>query len=79
MQNNRKNVLTSVKSMFEGGFEEELVESKEGVAVKTLYNEGGIKRFYRGFFLRCYAVIAGVYIMGKVSENVKTYFRLSEN
>lgn len=32
---------------------------------------GGMKRFYRGFFLRGYAVVAGIYVMSKVSDTVK--------
>lgn len=32
---------------------------------------GGLKRFYKGFLLRGYAVMAGIYVMSKVSDATK--------
>lgn len=39
---------------------------------KRMYREDGLRRFYRGVGYRWYAVIAGIYIMDKVSQNTKS-------
>jgi len=39
--------------------------------IKMMYAEDGIARFYRGFYFRWYAIIAGVYVMDGVSGFVK--------
>ncbi len=44
-------------------------------AMRRMYAENGIRRFYRGFFYRCYAVIAGVYVMDQVTTYVKRQLR----
>lgn len=41
-----------------------------------MYVEGGVRRFYYGFFFRLYAVIAGVYVMDKTSNTVKNFLGL---
>ena len=38
---------------------------------RRMYDEGGLRRFYRGFWFRCYAIIAGVFVMGEVTDHVK--------
>lgn len=42
--------------------------------VLEMWYEGGVRAFYRGFFLRCYAVIAGIYVMNGISDRVKLQF-----
>lgn len=39
--------------------------------IRMMWKENGIQRFYRGFYFRLYAIIAGVYVMDRVSGNVK--------
>jgi len=40
-------------------------------------SEGGLRRFYRGFLLRGYAVVAGIYVMSKVSNATKRAFNVN--
>jgi hypothetical protein len=42
-------------------------------SIKQMYKEEGLKRFYRGFYFRWYTVIAGIYVMDKVSQATKHY------
>lgn len=43
----------------------------KGIEHRGPSNEGGLKRFYRGFLLRGYAVVAGIYVMSNVSNATK--------
>lgn len=46
------------------------ISLKEGIT--RMYKENGIKRFYRGFYFRWYAIVAGVFVMSETSEYVKS-------
>jgi len=42
-------------------------------AIKQMYKEEKLKRFYRGFYFRWYTVIMGIYIMDKASQYTKKF------
>lgn len=48
-------------------------EKREGtiITAKRMYHEGGLNRFYKGFWFRCYAIVAGILVMGEVTDHVK--------
>lgn len=39
--------------------------------VQAMYQEQGLRRFYRGFYFRWVAIISGVYVMDAVSQRTK--------
>lgn len=59
-----------------------IAQEKRETPVETarrMYAEGGLGRFYRGFWFRCYAVIAGIFVMGEVTDHVKRVLTKSES
>lgn len=38
---------------------------------RRMYQEGGLRKFYKGFWFRAYAISAGILVMGEVSDYVK--------
>jgi len=57
---------TSASYMQNQQFRPRIIDS-----IKKMYAEEGLKRFYRGGFYRGYTVVAGIYVMDKVSTYVK--------
>lgn len=43
--------------------------------LKEMWRINGVRTFYRGFVFRWYAVIAGIYVMDKVSTTVKDWLK----
>jgi hypothetical protein len=52
-------------------------EERKGTieTARRMHAEGGLSRFYRGFWFRCYAVIAGIFVMGEVTDHIKRTLR----
>ena len=48
----------------------------QGVELDGSRSTGGLKRLYRGSLFRGYAVVAGIYVMSKVSDATKQAFRV---
>lgn len=48
-----------------------VVRNPWSTTVMEMWHEDGLRTFYRGFFFRWYAVIAGIYVMNEISGRVK--------
>jgi hypothetical protein len=46
-------------------------ETVTETVTKMYKTQGGLRRFYRGFWFRCYAIIAGVFVMGETTDHIK--------